>query len=119
MEVFESIVVMSTIQGTRISRTDVVSNHFPSLFFAEIQIIVGWKPRVNKYFIDSLICLMVISFLAYNFHDGGREHLALINVHGGSDALSAFWHDLGSETRLYASHADFLCQVASNHDAHW
>lgn len=58
-------------------------------------------------------------FLAYNFHDGKREHLALINVHGGSDALTAFWHDLGSETPLYASHADFLSQVASIHDAHW
>jgi hypothetical protein len=57
----------------------------------------------------------IFLFLAYNFHDGSNEHLALINVHGGSDALSAFWHDLGSETPLYASHADFLQRVAYLH----
>ncbi|CAF1527394.1 unnamed protein product [Rotaria magnacalcarata] len=56
---------------------------------------------------------------AYNFHDGNNEHLALINVHGGSDALSAFWHDLGSETPLFASHADFVERVAHLHQAHW
>ncbi|CAF0714286.1 unnamed protein product [Adineta steineri] len=56
---------------------------------------------------------------AYNFHDGNNEHLALIEVHGGSDASKAFWHDLGSETPLYASHADFLRKVADIHNAHW
>ncbi|CAF2972246.1 unnamed protein product [Rotaria sp. Silwood2] len=56
---------------------------------------------------------------AYNFHDGNNEHLALINVHGGSDASSAFWHDLGGETPLFASHSDFLRRVAEIHNAHW
>ena len=57
--------------------------------------------------------------LAYNFHDDENEHLGRINVNGGSDAISAFWHDLSSDTPLYASHADFVRQVAHNHSAHW
>ena len=36
-----------------------------------------------------------------------------------SDALSAFWHELDSQTPLYASHADFLRNVAQIHGAHW
>ncbi|CAF1586152.1 unnamed protein product [Rotaria sp. Silwood1] len=56
---------------------------------------------------------------AYNFHDGNNEHLALINVNGGSDALSAFWNDLSGEIPLFASHSDFLRRVAEIHRAHW
>ena len=56
---------------------------------------------------------------AYNFHDGENSNLGLIDVNGGSDALRAFWHDLGSETKLYASHANFLQKVAEIHEAHW
>jgi len=56
---------------------------------------------------------------AFNFHDDENVHLGLIDVRGGSDALRAFWHDLGSETPLYASHASFLKKVAEIHQAHW
>jgi ADP-ribose pyrophosphatase len=55
----------------------------------------------------------------YNFHDEHDEHLALIDVHAGDDATSAFWQDLDSELPLFASHADFLRRVASLHKAHW
>jgi len=70
-------------------------------------------------FSDSISPKNFVFFLAFNFHDGNNEHLALINVNGGDDALSAFWHDLGSETPLYASHADFVQRVAQIHEAHW
>ncbi len=75
--------------------------------------------RYNSILIKTSEIEKLAFFLAYNFHDGENEHLALINVHAGSDALSAFWHDLGSETPLYASHADFLKRVADIHNGHW
>lgn len=57
--------------------------------------------------------------LAYNFHDDDDKHLGSIDVRGGSDALEAFWNDLGSEIRLFASHSNFLKEVAKMHNAHW
>jgi hypothetical protein len=62
---------------------------------------------------------ILIFFLAYNFHDENNEHLGLLNVQAGSDATSAFWHDLDSQLPLFASHADFLKRVAYFHNAHW
>ncbi|CAF4754618.1 unnamed protein product, partial [Rotaria socialis] len=55
----------------------------------------------------------------YNFHDEDNEHLALINVHAGDDAAKAFWQDLDSQLRLFASHADFVKRVTLLHKAHW
>lgn len=62
---------------------------------------------------------MIDFLLAYNFHDENNEHLGLLEVHAGSDASCAFWHDLDSQLPLFASHADFLRQVAHIHKAHW
>jgi hypothetical protein len=107
--------------------------------FLETQTIVGWKQQVRLFvgvlcfdyknapfwfrMMTSLLSFALINFyfcfLAFNFHDGSNEHLGTINVHGGDDAVCAFWHDLGSETPLYASHADFLRRVADYHSAHW
>lgn len=65
------------------------------------------------------VIVFLLFFSAFNFHDENNDHLALINVNAGSDALSAFWHDLGSETPLYASHSNFLETVARIHAGHW
>ena len=59
------------------------------------------------------------TILAYNFHDENNEHLALLHVQAGSDATSAFWQELDSQLPLFASHEDFLKQVAMLHNAHW
>lgn len=55
----------------------------------------------------------------YNFHDENNEHLGLLALNAGSDAVQAFWYDLTSDTPFYASHANFLRQVAGIHGAHW
>ncbi len=71
-----------------------------------------------RTFLIKLIEILFI-FLAYNFHDENNEHLALLEVHAGSDAACAFWHDMDSQMPLFASHTDFLRRVASLHKAHW
>ena len=37
----------------------------------------------------------------------------------GDDAMNVQWMDLSGSLDLYASHIDFLAEVAKNHNASW
>lgn len=56
--------------------------------------------------------------VAYNYHD---ENGRLFNFRyiAGSDASNVRWMNIDSDIRLYASHQDFMKDVASLRDAHW
>jgi hypothetical protein len=57
--------------------------------------------------------------IACNFHDENGEIVGLFKLQGGDDAEHATWLDLSSKLALFASHVDFLREVASSHRAHW
>ena len=55
--------------------------------------------------------------LACNFHDENSEIIGFFELKGGDDAESAKWIDLSSELMLFASHKDFLHNVAVMHNS--
>lgn len=57
--------------------------------------------------------------IACNFHDETGEVVGSFKLEGGDDATKAQWMELGAHLKLFASHKDFLRQVAAMHDAHW
>lgn len=57
--------------------------------------------------------------IACNFHDETGDLIGKIKLKGGDDADHAQWIDLNSNLKLFASHIDFLEEVASLHSAHW
>lgn len=57
--------------------------------------------------------------IACNFHDEHGDIVGQFKLQGGDDAEKATWHDLSSKLKLFASHVDFLRQVAIIHKAHW
>ncbi len=57
--------------------------------------------------------------MACNFHDDTSDLVGSFTLQGGDDAEHATWLELSSELPLYASHSDFLRQVAKIKDAHW
>ena len=57
--------------------------------------------------------------IACNFHDDTGEVVNLFKLDGGDDAMKSCWVELNHELKLFASHVDFLREVASMHKAHW
>jgi hypothetical protein len=57
--------------------------------------------------------------IACNFHDEAGDTVGTFKLEGGDDAEHAQWHELSSTLKLFASHVDFLREVASLHKAHW
>lgn len=57
--------------------------------------------------------------IACNFHDEKGDLVGTLDLQGGDDADKAVWMDLSSNLKLFASHVDFLQQVAVLHKAHW
>jgi ADP-ribose pyrophosphatase len=50
-----------------------------------------------------------------NFHDSDGTSLALFNLRAGDDATKARWTEVNEDTKLYASHSDFLLKVLALH----
>jgi hypothetical protein len=42
-----------------------------------------------------------------------------LELRGGSDATDAVWKDLDSSLQLFASHSEFLAEVANRLKSHW
>lgn len=57
--------------------------------------------------------------IVFNFHDEDDQFVGSLNLKSGSDAKQVQWIDISSSLKLFASHTDFVRQVAINHDAHW
>jgi ADP-ribose pyrophosphatase len=57
--------------------------------------------------------------IACNFHDEKGDLVGSLNLVGGDDAEHANLLDLNSNLKLFASHVDFLAQVAALRKAHW
>ena len=57
--------------------------------------------------------------VAFNFHDENEEFIKHLELKGGSDASDASWMDLDSSLKLFASHSEFLYEVAVLRQAHW
>ena len=57
--------------------------------------------------------------IACNFHDETGNLIGSFELKGGDDATHAQWIELNSNLKLFASHSDFLQQVATIRDAHW
>lgn len=57
--------------------------------------------------------------IACNFHDEKGDLIGNISLKGGDDATHAIWMELNRNKKFYASHADFLEEVATIHGAHW
>lgn len=57
--------------------------------------------------------------IACNFHDKNGNIIGNIELKGGDDAKHAKWLKLDSSLDLFASHHDFLQEVAIVHNAHW
>lgn len=57
--------------------------------------------------------------IACNFHDEQGDVVGSFKLEGGDDAENARWLDLSGKLKLFASHVDFLREVASIHNANW
>jgi hypothetical protein len=57
--------------------------------------------------------------IACNFHDGTGDLIGMFKLKGGDDADHAMWIELNSNLKLFASHYDFLEEVALLHNSHW
>ena len=57
--------------------------------------------------------------IACNFHDETGKSVGAFALQGGDDAEHATWLELNSSLKLFASHVDFLREVANLHNAHW
>jgi hypothetical protein len=57
--------------------------------------------------------------IACNFHDEKGDLVGTLNLKGGDDADHAVWLELNRNLKLFASHVDFLKQVAILHKANW
>ncbi|XP_062890586.1 ADP-ribose pyrophosphatase, mitochondrial-like isoform X3 [Mobula hypostoma] len=57
--------------------------------------------------------------LAMNFHDETGDSVGRLNLHAGDDAAAVKWMDIQQTQKLYASHTQFLHQVARAKNAHW
>jgi ADP-ribose pyrophosphatase len=57
--------------------------------------------------------------IACNFHDETGTLVGSFNLVGGDDAEHATWMEMSSNLRLFASHVDFLREVANLRNAHW
>ncbi|XP_062620751.1 ADP-ribose pyrophosphatase, mitochondrial-like isoform X2 [Saccostrea cucullata] len=57
--------------------------------------------------------------VAMNFHDEDSSCLGKIKLCAGDDAMNVQWMDLSGKLDLYASHVEFLAEVAKRHNASW
>ncbi|XP_060069436.1 ADP-ribose pyrophosphatase, mitochondrial-like isoform X2 [Ylistrum balloti] len=57
--------------------------------------------------------------VAINFHDESGTGVSQIKLHAGDDAVGVKWMDLTSKLEIYASHIDFLQEVARKRGASW
>ncbi|XP_072921464.1 ADP-ribose pyrophosphatase, mitochondrial-like isoform X3 [Hemitrygon akajei] len=57
--------------------------------------------------------------VAMNFHDETGDSVGKLNLQAGDDAGAVKWMDIEEKQKLYASHTDFLHQVARAKNAHW
>ncbi|XP_061189697.1 ADP-ribose pyrophosphatase, mitochondrial-like [Saccostrea echinata] len=57
--------------------------------------------------------------VAMNFHDEDSSCLGKIQLCAGDDAMNVQWMDLSGKLDLYASHIEFLAEVANSHNASW
>ena len=60
-----------------------------------------------------------IETVAFNFHDDDGKFVKKLELKGGSDASDAMWIDLDSSLKLFASHSEFLAEVATRLKSHW
>jgi ADP-ribose pyrophosphatase len=54
-----------------------------------------------------------------NFHDENDKFVGELNLKSGSDAEGVEWMDVDSSLKLFASHSEFLYQVAKLRKSHW
>lgn len=57
--------------------------------------------------------------VAMNFHDESGDKFGKLNLHAGDDAGKVQWITISKDLNLYASHADFIKQVAMLRDSYW
>ncbi|BFZ18401.1 hypothetical protein BsWGS_21439 [Bradybaena similaris] len=57
--------------------------------------------------------------VAMNFHDADGTGVAHFNLTAGDDAMGVQWMDIDRGVSLYASHEDFVSQVAFRLNASW
>lgn len=57
--------------------------------------------------------------IACNFHDEMGDKVGKFKLTAGDDAGHVRWAELTSDMKLFASHIDFLNEVALLHRAHW
>ncbi|KAK6191631.1 hypothetical protein SNE40_003273 [Patella caerulea] len=57
--------------------------------------------------------------VAMNFHDENGDSVGLFKLNAGDDAMGVQWMDITRQTKLYASHEDFIKTVAQRHKATW
>ncbi|XP_064612144.1 ADP-ribose pyrophosphatase, mitochondrial-like [Liolophura sinensis] len=57
--------------------------------------------------------------VAYNFHDADGTSVGKFKLNAGDDAMGVNWMDVSRNLKLYASHNDFVRQVARSHSASW
>ena len=56
---------------------------------------------------------------AYNFHDENNEYVGRLNLNSGGDAENVGWKEIDSNLKLFASHSEFLYEVAMFHNCNW
>lgn len=57
--------------------------------------------------------------VAMNFHDDSGDAFDRFDLKAGDDAAKVSWVDVGHESKLYASHSDFVCKVAELQGAYY
>jgi ADP-ribose pyrophosphatase len=57
--------------------------------------------------------------VAVNFHDETGASVGRFPLSAGDDAGAVAWVDIHSNLMLYASHSEFIQQVALEKNAHW
>ncbi|KAK6636683.1 hypothetical protein RUM43_010345 [Polyplax serrata] len=57
--------------------------------------------------------------VATNFHDEHGKYASKMDLSAGDDALNVKWVDINSNLVLYASHKNFIAQVAKIRKCHW
>lgn len=70
------------------------------------------------FFFDDLKDNAWMETVAYNFHDDG-DVFSSVELKAGDDAQKVKWLDINSHLKLYASHKNFINEVANRYSANW
>lgn len=91
------------------------------LTIQETLITHGWRYLKSKSsFLEvSLNLIYYFKTIACNFHDETGDVVGSFKLSGGDDAEHAIWLELKSDLKLFASHVDFLREVAILRNANW